>query len=187
VSRQEGATWSELIALALRQEPALLACYPLKERSSTELALLAAAHTRVLGVLNQPDVEAALRWLLKNQLRSPLKAGVLKGVLSVVSVPTLCPNCRLPATFAGRGGKSYELFTRQGCEKCLSWESLPTEEVLEWLPLGPGTAKLLETKLEPADLRKHLEDQGGVPLFTRILRRAEEGALEGGEARLYLP
>lgn len=187
VSRQEGATWPELIAVALKQEPALLACHPLRDRSSAELLFLAAAHTRALGVLNQPDAAGALRWLLKNQFRSPLRAGVLKGVLSVASIPLLCPDCRLPIEVPGRSGRVYALYTRQGCEHCLTWESLPTEEILEWHPLGPKTLELLDREPDREALQKALQDEGGTPLSQRVYDRALAGELDGNEAREHLP
>jgi len=36
VSREEGASWSELITLALKQDPRLFSCFPVKERDSME-------------------------------------------------------------------------------------------------------------------------------------------------------
>lgn len=187
VSRQDGATWPELIAVALKQEPALLACYPLRDRSSAELVFLAAAHTRALGVLTQPDSAGALRWLLKNQFRSPLRAGVLKGILTVASIPLLCPDCRLPIEVPGRTGRTHSVYTRQGCEKCLTWESLPTEEILEWHPCGPRTLTLLEREPDRESLQQVLHEEGGTPLSGRVLARALAGELDGNEAREYLP
>ena len=187
VSRQEGATWPELIALALKQEPTLLSCYPLRDRNSVELAFLAAAHTRVLGVLSQSDSAGVLRWLLKNQFRSPLKAGVLKGILTVASVAVLCPQCRLPVEVPGRSGRHHALYTRQGCEHCLTWEALPTEEILEWHPIGPKTLALLDGEPDRDLLQKALMEEGGTALSRRVYERALEGFLDGNEAKEYLP
>ncbi len=187
VSRQEGATWPELMAMALKQEPRLFACFPVRERASMELAFLAAAHTRVLGVLHQPGAAAALRWLYRNQFRSPMRAGVLKGILTVASVPQLCPECRLPVDVTGREGHAYPLYTRQGCEQCLTWESLPTEEILEWHPVDASLQSALEKELTPEDVRQHLMSQGGVPIEERVLQRCRDGKVDGQEARTYLP
>lgn len=187
VSRQEGATWPELVTVALRQEPGLFACFPVKDRATMEMILLAAAHTRVLAVLHQPDAASALRWLLRNQFRSPLKAGVLKGILTVVSLPALCPRCRLPIEVAGRSGRTYLLETRQGCEECLGWETLPTEEVLEWLPMGPPALARIADERGLSDLPRAVLEQGGVPLGHRVLQKAKEGLLDGQEAQDFLP
>lgn len=187
VSRQEGATWPELVTVALRQEPGLFACFPVKDRTTMEMILLAAAHTRVVAVLHQPDAASALRWLLRNQFRSPLRAGVLKGILTVVSLPALCPRCRLPIEVAGRSGRAYPLETRQGCEECLAWETLPAEEVLEWLPMGPPALARLSDDRELADLHRAVLEQGGVPLSHRVLQKAREGLLDGQEAQDFLP
>ncbi len=175
VSRERESTWPELITLALKQEPALFACFPIKERRSMELALLAASHTRVLGVLHQPDAVSALRWLLRNQFRSPLRAGVLKGILTVASVAQLCPYCKLPTEVTGRDGMPMTLYTRQGCEHCLRWESLPTTEVLEWLPMTEGARALLSDEPKAEDLRRAVEDAGGTPLAQRLLAPCEGG------------
>jgi type IV pilus assembly protein PilB len=187
VSRQEGATWPELIALSLKQSPALFACYPIKERSSMELAFLAASRTCVLGVLHQPDALSAIRWFMRNQFRSPLRAGVLKGILTVASLPELCPNCRLPMEVPGRTGEHYALFTRQGCERCLAWEQLPTQEILEWLPLGSRHSDLFQEEPDAALLQRSLLGAGGVPLGQRVLKKAKDGVLDGHEARDFLP
>ncbi len=187
VSRQEDSTWPELMAMALKQEPNLFACFPIKERTSMELAFLAAAHTRVMGVLHQPNATAALRWLYRNQFRSPMRAGVLKGILTVASVPELCPDCRLPLDVAGREGRTYSLYTRQGCENCLTWESLPTQEILEWFRIDAPTRAALEKEMEKQDVHRLLVNQGGVPLEERVLQRCREGRVDGQEAQGYLP
>ncbi len=187
VSREEEVTWPELITLALKQEPALFACYPVKERHSMELALLAAAHTRVLAVLHQPDASSVLRWLVRNRFRSALKAGVLKGIVTVASLSHLCPNCKLPVQVVGRDGRSYDLFTRQGCEQCLTWESLPSEAVLEWCPLSAGAASALSDEPTGAELQRILVESGGAPLAQRVLALAKAGQVDGQEARDFLP
>ena len=186
VSREREATWPELITLALKQEPALFAICPIRERRSMELALLAAAHTRVLGVLHQPDAESALKWLLRNQFRSPLKAGVLKGILTVSALAQLCPHCKLPVEVPLRSGPSVTLFTRQGCEHCLRWESLPTVEVLEWLPMTETVRGLLADEPHRDDLDRAVQEAGGVTLAQRILSLAKEGQVDSQDAREYL-
>lgn len=186
VSRERDATWPELITLALKQEPALFAIFPIRERRSMELALLAAAHTRVFGVLHQADAGAALRWLLRNQFRSPLKAGVLKGILTVASLSQLCPHCRLPYEVASKEGPPHALFTRQGCEHCLRWESLPTSEALEWLPLNETVRGLLGDEPKPEDLRRAVREAGGLPMGQRVLALAKEGLVDAQDARDHL-
>jgi len=186
VSREQDATWPELITLALKQEPALFAVFPIRERRSMELALLASAHTRVLGVLHQPDSVSALRWLLRNQFRSPLKAGVLKGILTVASLAQLCPHCKLPYEVASREGQPHALFTRQGCEHCLRWETLPTVEALEWLPLTETVRGLLADEPKPEDLRRAVREAGGVPMSQRVLALAKEGLVDAQDARDFI-
>jgi len=183
VSRQEDSNWPEQVTLAMKQEPDLLVCNPLKERQTTELALLAASRGAVLAVLHQADACSALRWLLRNGFRSPLKAGVLKGILTVASVSRLCPNCKIPIQAADPEGRPVTLYTRQGCEKCLAWDGLHAEAVLEWLPLTPATVPLEETDCNGAALRRLVEEAGGEPLTLRVLQRAKEGRLDGSEAR----
>ena len=182
-SRQEGSTWPELISLALKQEPAVFGCYPVKERNSMELTLLAAAHTRVLAVLHQPDALSAIRWMLRNQFRSPLKAGVLKGILTVASLPALCPHCRLPLEVRGKDGRTFSVYTRQGCERCLAWESLPTEEILEWLPLGVSAKSLVADEPSQADFENYLTERGATAMASRVAQRARLGQVDGREAQ----
>ncbi len=185
VSRQEGSGWPEQLTLALKQEPELLVLNPLKERQTTELALLAASRGAVLAVLHQPDAGATLRWLLRNGFRSPLKAGVLKGILTVASLARLCPNCRIPVEAADSAGHPVPLFTRQGCERCMGWDSLQSEVVLEWLPLGSARVPLEEAECSAAGVARLVEEAGGEPLGRRILQRARDGAIDAAEARDY--
>ncbi len=187
VSREEGATWPELIATALKQDPELFTCFPVKERMSMELIMLAASHTRVLAVLHQPDALAALRWLWRNNFRSPLRAGVLKGILTVASLPALCPDCKLPVRVSGRSGGAYSLFTRQGCEKCLTWESLHSVEILEWIPLGEESRGLFEDEPTAEELHRRIAESGGTNLGERVLNAARRGLVDGHELGDYLP
>ncbi len=185
VSRQE-ASWAEQTTVAMRQEPELLVVNPLKERQTTELALLAASRSAVLGVLHQPDAAAAIKWMLRNGFRSALRAGVLKGVLAHASIPRLCPHCKIPVESAGADGRPVTLYTRQGCEQCMGWDALHAETLLEWLPLSAGSVPLEESESTPATIRRLVEDAGGETLQRRVLRKALEGAIDGAEARQYL-
>lgn len=186
VSRQEDSGWPEQVTLAMKQEPELLVCNPLKDRQTTELALLAASRCAVFGVLHQPDASSALRWLLRNGFRSPLKAGVLRGVLSLASVPRLCPQCRIPIQAVDEKGRPVTLHTRQGCEGCMGWDGLQAEAVLEWLPLDPSTVPVEEKECSTATLAKKVEEAGGEPMRSRVLRFAREGRIDGAEARDFL-
>lgn len=186
VSRQEDSGWPEQVTLAMKQEPDLLVCNPLKERQTTELAMLAASRGAVLAVLHQPDATAALRWLLRNGFRSPLKAGVLKGILTVASVPKLCPRCKIPVQAADETGRPLTLYTRQGCEECMGWDGLQAEAVLEWLPLAAGEVPLEEPECTVATVRRMVEAAGGESLRQRILQRARDGRIDGAEVRDFL-
>ncbi len=185
VSRQE-SSWAEQTTLAMKQEPELLAINPLKERQTTELALLAASRAPVLGVLHQPDAAAAIKWMLRNGFRSALRAGVLKGILTHASIPRLCPHCKIPVESAGADGRPVTLYTRQGCERCMGWDALHAEPFLEWLPLSSSTVPLEEAESTPANARRLVEEASGETLQRRILRRALDGAVDGAEARQYL-
>ena len=126
------------------------------------------------------------RWLLRNQFRSPLKAGVLKGILTVASLTQLCPHCKLPYEVASKDGSTHSLFTRQGCEHCLRWETLPTTEALEWLPLNETVRGLLADEPRPEDLSRAVREAGGLPMGQRVLTLAKEGLVDAQDAREYL-
>lgn len=185
-SRQEGVSSPELILQALKQEPDLLAISPIKERKSAEVALLAAARVPVLGVIHQPGAAAVLQWLLDNQFKSPLKAGVLKGILTVASVPLLCPRCKLPFSLPGAPASGPSLMTRQGCETCLAWDALPTKEVLEWFPVDPARLRFDEGTVEAPTVQRLIREGGGSTLAQRLLHFAQEGLIDGAEIRDYL-
>lgn len=104
----------------------------------------------------------------------------------MASVPRLCPNCKLPIDVVRPDGRVVSLFTRQGCEHCLRWESLPSEALLEWLPITEKLLARLTEDLKPRDVQEVILEGGGLPLGHRVLARAKEGALDGQEARDYL-
>jgi type IV pilus assembly protein PilB len=185
-SRQEGVSSPELILQALKQTPDLLAICPIKERRSAEVAILAAARVPVIGVIHQPGAAAVLQWLLDNQFKSPLKAGVLKGILTVASIPLLCPRCKLPFSLPGASGSGPPLMTRQGCETCLAWDALPTKEVLEWFPVDPERLRFDEGRVEASTVQSLIREGGGSPLAQRLLHYAQEGVIDGAEIRDYL-
>jgi type IV pilus assembly protein PilB len=185
-SRQEGISSPELILQALKQEPDLLAICPIKERKSAEVALLAAARVPVLGGIHQQGAAAVLQWLLDNQFKSALKAGVLKGILTVASVPLLCPRCKLPYSLPGVSGGGPPLMTRQGCETCLAWDALPTKEILEWFQMDPTKLRLDEGVVSATQLQGLIRDRSGASLAQRLLHFAQEGVIDGAEIRDYL-
>lgn len=185
-SRQDGVSSPDLILQALKQEPDFLAICPIKERRSAEVALLAASRVPVLGVIHQPGAAAVLQWLLDNQFKSPLKAGVLRGILTVASVPLLCPSCKLPYVLPGASAGGPQLMTRQGCETCLAWDALPTKEVLEWFPIDSSRLRLEEGQVGAAQVQSLIRGRGGVPLSQRLLQFAHEGIIDGAEIRDYL-
>ncbi|MEJ2368537.1 MAG: ATPase, T2SS/T4P/T4SS family [Acidobacteriota bacterium] len=186
IGRLEGSSWPEQITLAFKQGPGLTALFPLKERRSMELALLGAVQGAVVGVFHQQSAAGAVRWLLRNQFRSPIKAGVLQGILTVVSLPRLCPNCRLPLEVREPDGRPAPMFTRQGCEHCLTWDTPPMESMIEWIATPQGALPIEESEASESAFGRLIETAGGVPLVRRVVRLGREGVLDGAGVRDFL-
>lgn len=183
LSRVEETSLSEQITLAMKDTADFIAVNPLKDRGSAELIFLASANIPTLAVLYQDNPESALKWLLRNGFKSPIRAGILKGILSVIAITDLCPDCKIPleSTFS-----KYQLWTRQGCQKCLSLDFLPYSIFFEWIPIkseyAPSSLEDIENTIYGA--KQFLNYP--LSIEERIMEVAKKGEIDGSEVRKIL-
>lgn len=180
LSKLEESSLSEQITLCLKDSADFVGVFPLKDRSSTELIFLSSTRNASLVVMHQESATAALRWLLRNGFKSPIRAGLLKGILWVVPVTKLCKNCQIPME---SGGLKIQMFTRQGCDKCLSMDSLPYKVFLEWFPLTGDFAPLDESEIEKTFEKSKLFLNSPPTIREKILDDAKNGEIDGSEVR----
>jgi type IV pilus assembly protein PilB len=180
LSRVDESTMAEQVTLALKDDADFIGVFPLKDRSTAEILFLAAAKASLVSVIHQGNAAMALKWLLRNGFKSPIRAGLLKGILSVVPVSKLCPNCQIPVDAPGL---KFPLFTRQGCQKCLSMDTLPYETFLEWYPITKDVAPSEEGEVEQALDRSRALLNFPQSLKDRIFDRARKGEIDGSEVR----
>jgi type IV pilus assembly protein PilB len=180
LSRVEETTMAEQITLALKDEADCLGVFPLKDRSTAEIVFLAAAKASILGVIHQGNAAVTLKWLLRNGFKSPIRAGLLKGILSVVPVSKLCPHCQIPVDSPGL---KFQLYTRQGCAKCLSMDTMPYETFLEWHPITKEIAPSEEGESDDSLERSSALLNYPQSLKEKILERARKGEIDGSEVR----
>ncbi len=180
LSRVEETTMAEQITLALKDEADFIGAFPIKDRATAEIFFLAAAKASLLGVIHQGSAAATLKWLLRNGFKSPIRAGLLKGIVSVVPVSKLCPHCQIPVDAPGL---KFPIYTRQGCAKCLSMDTLPYETFLEWHPITKEIAPSEEGEVEKALDRAKTLLNDPPTMKEKILDRARKAEIDGSEVR----
>lgn len=180
LSNLEESTLSEQITLCLKDSADFIGVFPLKDRSSAELIFLSSTRNASLVVMYQESCSAALRWLLRNGFKSPIRAGLLKGILWVVPVTKLCKNCQIPMEV---GGLKIQMFTRQGCDKCLSMDSLPYKIYLEWFPILRDYAPAEEGEIENTIEKSRSMVNFPPTIQEKILDDAKAGEIDGSEVR----
>lgn len=183
LSRIEETTLSEQVTLALKDSADFLAVNPIRDRSSAEILFFASAKIPAVAVFHQESCLQTLKWLLKNGFKSPIRAGILKGILSVSSISLLCPHCKIPLESTGL---KYQLYTRQGCQHCLSLDYTPYKIFLEWIPMNKEIAPSSEE-----DIRESIENSRKslnypLSLAEKILEEAKKGEIDGSEVRRAL-
>lgn len=180
LSKLEESTLTEQITLCLKESSDFIGVFPLKDRSSAEIIFLTATRGASLVVIHQESAVATLRWLLKNGFKSPIRAGLLKGILWVVPVTKLCKNCQIPME---AGSLKIQMFTRQGCDKCLSLDSLPYKIYLEWFPIKSDFAPSDESEAEETIEKSKLLVNSPPTIQEKILDDAKNGEIDGSEVR----
>jgi len=180
ISRVEETTMAEQITLALKDDADFVGVFPLKDRSTAEIVFLAAAKASLLAVIHQGSAAATLKWLLRNGFKSPIRAGLLKGILSVVPISKLCPHCQIPVDAPGL---RFPIYTRQGCAKCLSMDTLPYETFLEWHPVSKEIAPSDENEVERALERSRSILNDPQTIREKIFEKARKAEIDGSEVR----
>ncbi|MCX7830155.1 MAG: ATPase, T2SS/T4P/T4SS family [Acidobacteria bacterium] len=180
LSKLEESTLSEQITLCLKDSSDFIGVFPLKDRNSAELIFLSSTRSASLVVMHQDGAVSALKWLLRNGFKSPIRAGLLKGVLWVVPVTKLCKNCQIPMESTGL---KIQMFTRQGCDKCLSMDSLPYNVYLEWFPILRDFAPADESEAENTIEKAKILLNSPPTIKEKILDDAKNGEIDGSEVR----
>lgn len=183
VSKIIESSTQEQITLALKDGADFIGIYPLKDRLSFELFFLAGAKISTIGVTHHDSTKSLLKWSLKNGFKSPIKAGILKGILSVYPVTKLCQNCKIPLETSNI---KFQLFTRQGCPQCLSLDSLPYHTFLEYIPI-PKDFPFDEEKDIDLLIEKSKEALNyPQSIVEKILTEAKNGEIDGSDLRRVL-
>jgi type IV pilus assembly protein PilB len=159
----------------LQEPPSLLALNDIEDAVEAEKAFLAGARMPVLAVLTAYDSFAALDWLLASRLRSPLKAGLCRGILSLRAFEPLCPHCAAHhdvaptdrEALAAWGFEDEVFFSSQGCMACRSGGTEKRFVVAECLDAGTVLPELLALPQRGADTlrERYLREQR--PLIPR--------------------
>ena len=176
---------SDAVAEGVEQAPDILGVSEMEAGRDAELAFLAGARLPVLAVLTSYDSLSALGWLLERRLRSPLKAGLCKGILALRAFDGLCEHCAehyalKPADakiLAAWGFSETPLFASAGCDACRSGGGdapprVVVPEVLDAMEhLPPFLAAAERAPALAADARRDEMMKSHKPL---ILRRGLE-------------
>ena len=111
---------------ALMKPPEILVISDIKDREEAEMAFLSTARSFVVGCVSSGDSYALIEWLVENQLKPAVKAGLLKGIVAVHSFERLCDSCKVEyrpteteaRKFSLKDQPGRKLWTNKLCAGC---------------------------------------------------------------------
>lgn len=166
------AACSRLIMATLDHDPDLLVIGELAGGLSLDAACRAAARgVRLLVGLDACGSRAALRSLRFLQLRDPALPQLVDGLISLVSLRSLCPSCRsecLPTedelALMGRDRPvPAPLYRSAGCQACGESGFAERRTLMDLLPFDDELRRLVGRDGHEADLERYLAArEGGV-------------------------
>lgn len=178
----EAWTAQEALASLAGQAPGCMGVSEMEEGRHAERIFFSGTRFPILSILTSFDVYSALGWLLKHNLRSPIKAGLCKGFFGMRGYPPLCDSCAEAYTYSDEdksilerfGMASDELiFTASGCPDCQRRIHENRVFVLETLSVDEALIDKFSDSSYPADAWREEALKSGKPLS---FRRAFEAA-----------
>ncbi len=167
-----------VVESAVAQSPGVLAVSDIEDGRSLEKVFLASAKLPVIIFLPAYDPFSILNRLKDSGLKSAVKAGVLKFILTVRGIEKLCPDCRLEYEPEGDGALFLEkypsfsgsaFFVNSGCPSCYEggvMEKIPALSVLE---LDSSVNDLMDGKIELQKFEDMAVEKGYSDVYTSAL------------------
>ena len=171
VAPQIGLTFAAALRSFLRQDPDVMMVGEIRDLETAQVAVQAAltGHT-ILSTLHTNSAAAAVTRLLDMGIEPFLLTSTLNGVLAQRLVRRLCPVCREPYPAAERErlaaglssapGPRVQLWRAPGCAACSHSGFKGRVAILELLPLGDETARLVLARAEAREIEREAVSRG---------------------------
>lgn len=165
VNPQIGLSFAAALRSFLRHDPDVIMVGEIRDLETAQVAVQAAltGHT-ILSTLHTNSAAAAVTRLLDMGLEPFLLTSTLNGVLAQRLVRRLCPACRVehPATarellavgLEPEPGETVTLWRPAGCEACGRTGFKGRLAILELLPVGDDTARLVLARAEAREIER---------------------------------
>ena len=184
VSPQIGLTFASALRSFLRQDPDVMMVGEIRDLETAQVAVQAAltGHT-ILSTLHTNSAAAAVTRLLDMGLEPFLLTSTLNGVLAQRLVRRLCPHCREPYEAPERErlaaglpeGEASRLWRPVGCAACGQTGFKGRLAILELLPFGEETARLVLARAEARELEREAVGRGMRTMLQDGIAKARAG------------
>lgn len=150
-----------------------------------DFAFLASTHRKTIALMHSFDGAKAIEWLIKMGFKSPIKAGVLKGIIFFRLLNKVCPTCRIKFSLSDYIGYSSseeeEFYTNSGCSFCQ--DPLTSEKfiLVESIPIREDIISILLTKDNAESIKIALKDLNIKLLGEKALELASKGIVDAQE------
>lgn len=165
VNPQIGLTFAAALRSFLRQDPDVMMVGEIRDLETAQVAVQAAltGHT-ILSTLHTNSAAAAVTRLLDMGMEPFLLTSTLNAVLAQRLVRRLCPACRAPHAAAERElmavglapapDETVRFWRAGGCAACGHSGFKGRLAILELLPLGDETARLILSRAEAREIER---------------------------------
>ncbi len=171
VNPQIGLTFAAALRSFLRQDPDVMMVGEIRDLETAQVAVQASltGHT-ILSTLHTNSAAAAVTRLLDMGLEPFLLTSTLNAVLAQRLVRRLCPACREPYAATGRdlmaaglrpaADEEVRLWRPVGCAACGHSGFKGRVAILELLPVGDETARLVLGRAEAREIEREAVGRG---------------------------
>ena len=171
VNPQIGLTFAAALRSFLRQDPDVMMVGEIRDLETAQVAVQASltGHT-ILSTLHTNSAAAAVTRLLDMGLEPFLLTSTLNAVLAQRLVRRLCPACREPYAATGRdlvaaglrpaADEEVRLWRPAGCPACGHSGFKGRVAILELLPVGDETARLVLGRAEAREIEREAVGRG---------------------------
>jgi general secretion pathway protein E len=186
VSPGIGLSFATALRSFLRQDPDVMMVGEIRDLETAQVAVQAAltGHT-ILSTLHTNSAAAAVTRLLDMGVEPFLLTSTLNGVLAQRLVRRLCPACREPyaaapherlaAGLPADQGEPMTLWRPKGCGACGQSGYKGRLAILELLPLGEETARLVLRRAEAREIEREAVGRGMRTMLQDGVRKAQAG------------
>ena len=177
-----GLTFAEGLRSILRQDPDIIMVGEIRDEETARIAIQAALTGHlVFSTIHTNDAPSSITRLLDMGIEGYLIASTCIGFMAQRLVRVLCPHCkkkeRISISSLRSLGytkrltkKSYEIFSPQGCDRCMQTGYWGRTGVYELLVIEEGIRRLIVERKEAGEIRKYALSKG--------MRSLRESALE---------